>query len=208
MRARLVLAVALAPCVGCAPARNDTAAPDPRMPAVAATSAQPAGARSTVPDPVEAAVSYVSSTDTLMGHSTIGRAEIFRELVVPEAVDGQTQAFEQLAEDMAATLGLDVVRLSWVEAPLTATLVEQAADSATVDVWTVSVLGAPDTGPPQQVWRTVRVVLGLVDGAWLVADANADSGPTPASNELALQSGFDEFAEVAGWPAVVPGVEL
>jgi hypothetical protein len=39
-------------------------------------------------------------------------------------------------------------------------------------------------GSPQQVWRTVHVDLELVDGRWLVAARNADSGPTPAATNL------------------------
>ena len=80
--------------------------------------------------------------------------------------------------------------------------------SASVDVWTVSILGAPDAGSPQQVWRTVHVDLELIDGRWLVAAATADAGPTPAANELALQAGWDDFDVVAGWPPVVDGVGL
>ncbi|MDW3212647.1 MAG: hypothetical protein R8G01_01515 [Ilumatobacteraceae bacterium] len=150
----------------------------------------------------------MASTDNLMAHSSIGRREIFRKLVVPDQVAPNADALERVAESMAATLDVPVFRLTWVEAPLTATLVQSSAGRATVDVWTVSVLGAPDAGAPQQAWRTVHVVLDLVDGMWLVADSSADSGPTPIVSDVALPADFDGFAEVAGWPAVVQGVGL
>ena len=159
-------------------------------------------------DPVDAAIAYVASTDQLMAHSPIGRGEIFRRLVAPAAVDEQVEAFEAVATSMADTLGVTVDRLTWVEAPLTATLASVDHNQASVDVWAVSVLGAPDLGPPQQAWRTVHVDLELLDGAWLVASATADAGPTPQANELALPAAWEEFVVVAGWPAAVEGVGL
>lgn len=209
MHAAVVFALALAVCAGCAD-RSGGADPTPREPVPGGVVSGSSGDSPTTvaPDPVAAAVAFVASTDNLMAHSSIGRAEIFRKLVVPDQLAANARAFEQVAESMAATLEVPVMRLTWVEAPLTTTLVEANDDTATVDVWTVSVLGAPDSGPPQQVWRTVSVVLDLVDGRWLVADSSATSGPTPVTSDLALPAGFDGFAEVAGWSAVVPGVGL
>jgi hypothetical protein len=158
--------------------------------------------------PLEAALAYVASTDTLMAHSSIGRAEIFRSMVTPEAVAEQAAAFELAAEQLALTLDLPVERLVWVEAPLTATVIDRSDLDAAVAVWAVSILGARGAGSPQQVWRTVRVDLERLDDRWLVASATADAGPTPAANELALQSGWDEFVRVAGWDPVVAGVGL
>jgi len=155
-----------------------------------------------------AALEYVASTDTLMAHSPVGRSEIFRSLVTPDAVGEQVAAFEQAAEQLAQTLDMPVQRLVWVEAPISATLTLEGDSEAAVDVWTVSILGSPDSGSPQQVWRTVHVELERVDKRWLVAIATAEAGPTPASNELALQSGWDDFARVAAWDPVVEGVGL
>lgn len=166
------------------------------------------GGSATAGDPVAAAVRYVASTDELMAHSPVGRREIFRTLVTPSALSGQVVAFERAAATLAETMDVPVERLVWVEAPLTATLVDLVDEEASVDVWTVSILGAADADSPQQVWRTVHVDLGFVGGDWLVDAATADSGPTPAMNELALQSDWDDFAEVAGWPAVVEGAGL
>jgi hypothetical protein len=141
----------------------------------------------------------VASTDALMAHSSIGRAEILGSLLTPAAAREQSPALEDAVEQMALTLGVPVERLVWVEAPLTATVREHDERSASVAVWTVSVFGSPDSGSPQQVWRTVQVELELVDGRWLVSAATADAGPTPAGNEFALQSGWDEFDAVANW---------
>lgn len=158
--------------------------------------------------PLQAALTYVASTAALMAHSSIGRAEILRSLLTPLAAREQSAALEDAVEQMALTLDVPVERLVWVEAPLTATVREHDETSASVAVWTVSVLGSPDAGSPQQVWRTVQVELELVDGRWFVSAATADAGPTPAGNELALQSGWDEFNFVANWDPVVQGVSL
>lgn len=158
--------------------------------------------------PLQAALTYVASIDALMAHSSIGRAEILGSLLTPAAAREQSAALEDAVEQMALTLDVPVERLVWVEAPLTATVREHEEMSASVAVWTVSVFGSPDAGSPQQVWRTVHVELDLVDGRWLVSAATADAGPTPAGNELALQSGWDEFDVVTNWDPVVPGVTL
>ena len=167
---------------------------------------QPTGATSN--GSVEAAVAYVASTDELMAHSPVGRREIFRKLVTAAALEGQLTSFESAAEQLATTLNVPVERLVWVEAPITATLVGGTATSAAVDVWTVSILGSPTTGSPQQVWRTVHVQLEMENGRWLVESATADEGPTPSANELAMQTSWKQFEIVASWPAVVEGVGL
>ncbi|MFT3855690.1 MAG: hypothetical protein QM733_23610 [Ilumatobacteraceae bacterium] len=155
---------------------------------------------------VDVALAYVASTDELMGHSPVGRREIIRRLATSTSAGEQLASFEQTASELADTMGVPVERLSWVEAPITTHVVTSAADSASVDVWTVSILGAPDAGSPQQVWRTVHVDLVLTSGGWRVDAASAEAGPTPASNELSLQSTFADFEVVAGWTPVVEGV--
>ncbi len=207
MRALLVLVVVCAAACGGESPRRDAAATPLSSSAAFTENPPPVGAVE-VPDPVAAAVTYVASTDALMAHSSIGRREILRKLVTPDALAEQVAGIESAVTGLAEELGVPVERLTWVEAPLTATLLRSDGRSASVDVWVVSVLGAPDGGPPQQAWRTVHVDLAVVDGEWLVSAAEADAGPTPRSNDLALPSGWDEFAKVAGWPAVAPGVGL
>jgi hypothetical protein len=205
MRGTATILAVLVAVAGCSSAGDQSQARS----AINPESAAPApGSVSARPDPVAAAIAYVASTDELMAHSPIGRAEIFRKLVVPGAVIAHVEAFQKAADDLATTLDVPVERLTWVESPLTATLAADSGSSATVDVWSVSVLGAPDAGSPQQVWRTVHVDLELTGGRWLVAAADADAGPTPAANELALPAGWADFEVVARWPAVVKGVGL
>jgi hypothetical protein len=158
--------------------------------------------------PVDVAVRYVASTDSVVAHSAVGRYELLRRLVTADALAGHAEALESAVTDMAAKLGVPVERLTWVEAPITASIARAEGTSASVDVWTVSILGAPERGSPQQVWRTVHVDLEQTGDGWLVAAATADAGPTPAANELALQAGWSDSETVASWPQVVEGEEL
>lgn len=189
---------------GCA---GSTSASDSGGPQVAATP-NASEAEREAPSPVDAAVRFVASTDALMSRSPVGRREILRQLVASEHLAEYVNALERAAADLAEKLDMPIERLTWVEAPVTATLQASSSTTASVDVWTVSVLGAPDLGSPQQVWRTVHVDLELVAGAWLVTEATADAGPTPASNELALQATWDDFEAVSAWPPAIPGAEL
>jgi hypothetical protein len=205
----IVVVVATFAAIGCSPARSqpsNVAVPaSSNVESAASTVAAPTAA---APDPVAVAIAYVASTDDLMGHSPVGRREIFRKLVAPTEVDTQAEAFEQAASELATTLGVPVERLVWVEVPITAKVVDSTSESASVDVWTVSILGAPSNGSPQQVWRTVHIAMELSSGRWLVTTATADQGPTPAANELAMQAGWKDFQVVSSWPAVVKGVGL
>jgi hypothetical protein len=153
-------------------------------------------------------VRFVASTDAFMSRSPVGRREILRQLVAPDQLASYINALDRAAADLAEKVDMPIERLVWIEAPLTAALRTSSSTAAAVDVWTVSVLGAPDLGSPQQVWRTVHIELELVDSEWLVTDATADAGPTPASNELALQATWSEFEVVSTWPSATPGADL
>lgn len=203
-RAATLIAVVLALAgAGCA---NSTHEPDgdgqEAAPAPAATTARRSAA-----DPVDAAVRFVASTDALMSRSPVGRREILRKLVAPDHLAGYIDALDRAAAELAEKLDMPIERLVWVEAPLTVAVSASTATTATVDVWTVSVLGSSE-GSPQQVWRTVHIDLELVDGDWLVTDATADAGPTPASNELALQATWSDFEVVSAWPPAIAGADL
>lgn len=201
MRARFVL-LSLVALSACSNQPDEPRAPDDRS-AVTGASTDDTPSLDVAADPRDAALAYVASTDELMGHSSIGRGELLAEFVLPTSVSEQALALDDAAQRLAETLDVPAERLTWVEAPLTAQVSDRGDESASVAVWTVSVLGAPASGPPQVVWRTVHVELALDDGRWLVASATADSGPTPTSNELALQPSWSDFAEVAGWEPVV-----
>jgi hypothetical protein len=213
MRPQLAVLV-VAGCVAAAGCAAGSGQADPARSSIPAQTAAPSDGSAESDDAgeadgaVEAALAYVASTDDLMAHSPVGRREIFRHIATAESATAQLESFEQAAADLAFTLDVPVERLLWVEAPISVSVADSTADAATVDVWTVSILGSAAAGSPQEVWRTVHVGLVHTPDGWLVDEATADAGPTPAANELALQSGFDEFERVAGWTPVVEGVGL
>lgn len=202
--AHLIAVVLVLAGAGCAKSTHE---PDGDGQETAATPAATTATQSAT-DPVDAAVRFVASTDALMSRSPIGRREILRQLVAPDHLADCINALDRAAAELAEKLDMPIERLVWVEAPLTAELSASTATSATVDVWTVSVLGSSELGSPQQVWRTVHIDLELVDGDWLVTDATADAGPTPASNELALQATWSDFEVVSAWPPAIAGADL
>jgi hypothetical protein len=160
---------------------------------------------------ITAAVRYVASTGELFAHSPVGRREILRKLVTPDALGGQAAALDDTATAMSDKLPHPVEEYVWVEAPLTAGIEgneSTSAESVTVAVWTVAVLAHPSGGLVEQVWRTVHVSLQASDNRWLVSQAWTDSGPTPTANELALPSSVDEYLDVARLAPVVPHEEL
>ena len=142
-----------------------------------------------------------------MGYSTVGRREILGRLVTPESLVEQVQALDEAVSGLAEKLGVPSERLTWIEAPLASTTITSESTRATVDVWTVSIIAVRDASP-EQVWRTVTVDLELRHGAWLVSSSTATAGPTPAPNELAMQSSWGEFEAIAGWTPVVEGQAL
>ena len=129
-------------------------------------------------------------------------------MVAPEAVAEQAAAFEHAAEQLALTLDFPVERLVWVEAPLTATVIDQSDSDAAVAVWTVSILGARGAGSPQQVWRTVRVDLERLDDRWLVVSATPTSVRRPLRTNLPCSPAGTSSSCVAGWDPIVAGVGL
>lgn len=178
------------------------------------TAARPAQAATavevlTTESAVAAAVRYVASNGELFAHSPVGRREILRKLVTPEALPAQVAALDEVATAMSSKLSQPIEEYVWVEAPLTAGTEDgHDANDVTVAVWTVAVFAHPSGEMVEQVWRTVHVTLQATGGRWLVAEASSDSGPTPTANELALPSSVDDYLGVARLTPVVPHEEL
>jgi hypothetical protein len=180
----------------------ETVSTEPTGPSVVAGGGEVVGARA-------AAVRFVASTGELMESSPVGRAELLRRLVTPDALDAQVSALASAADRITESLGAPVTRFAWVEAPLTATVNATTSDGeVAVAVWTVSVIGERDAERVEQVWRTVHVTVVDTGDGWRVADASEQPGPTPSSNELALPSSSAEFVTVAAWAPVTAGEQL
>lgn len=100
-------------------------------------------------------------------------AAIAARLTVPATIEQATGLLADIAT------GRPVV--AYV-APVAAQVVEHSPTSATVDVWTVSVLGTRRLGVAGSAWSTESVRLSW-DGAWKVTDVGSRPGPTPAATQ-------------------------
>ena len=129
--------------------------------------------------------------------------------MTPESVDGQLQALNETTAALEADRKASTLAMSWVEAPLTASVLEVvSADRVRVGVWTLSVLAVPSATTAEQLWRTLTITVTFRAGRWLVADVESRSGPTPAGNPLALPTPVGQFKTAAAWPQLVPGERL
>jgi hypothetical protein len=110
----------------------------------------------------------------------------------------------QLA-DMTAEVGgagVSPTDLVWEELPLTSHVTSANETAATVEVWSVLIVGVPDHGAPRQVWRTVTLGLVWERGAWRIDTWDAISGPTPALAATAPISDVAAVRNVLSWPSV------
>jgi hypothetical protein len=110
----------------------------------------------------------------------------------------------QLA-DMTAEVGgagVSPTDLVWEELPLTSHVASANETAATIEVWSVLIVGVPGHGAPRQVWRTVRIGLVWERGAWRIDKWDAVSGPTPALATTAPISDVTSIRNVLVWPSV------
>ena len=158
---------------------------------------------------IAAAVRYVASTGELVTRSPIGRREILARLVTGDALDTQLTSLNETAATLEHDRKVSTLALTWVEAPLTASVIEAIdRDRVRVAVWTVSVVATPTDTTAEQVWRTLEITVTRRAGRWLVATVTSRPGPTPTANPLSLPTPVTDFAAVARWRPVVTGEVL
>ena len=110
----------------------------------------------------------------------------------------------QLA-DMTAVVGgagVSPTDLVWEELPLTSQVTSANETAATVEVWSVLIVGVPDHGAPRQAWRTVTIGLVWERGTWRIDKWDAVTGPTPALAATAPISDVASIRNVLSWPSV------
>lgn len=162
----------------------------------------PAQSRSAEDQVRDAAVRAVALTDDVFEAGFISRRELIETFTTdsfgPVLADETSQQVTSLIFELGER---DIVPsdLSIVEHPLTSNVVSVSGAEATVDVWSVFVIAAPDAGPARQVWRTVTVDLTSVDGEWLVDGWDSTLGPTPALAAESSVSESNDTIEVIDW---------
>ena len=161
--------------------------------------------------PSTAALAYVASTDDLMAHSPVGRREIFRKLV--DARLGRRHSSSRSSRrrrELATTLDVPVERLVWVEAPIYGDAGRQRRRTrrrSTCGRCRSSVRRTPGRRSRCGA-RSTSISSRSTSRGWLVDEATADAGPTPAANELVVAVRLGRL-RARGWlAAVVEGVGL
>jgi hypothetical protein len=169
------------------------------------TAVQPltAAARTEPADPRRAALDAIRRTGDITRAGFITRSDIIRTIAT--TAYGPTLASltaSQLTE-MNAALGeakVDASQLVWTEVPLTARTVAKTDERATVETWTVLIVGTPTSTTTRQAWRTVRVELRWERDAWRVDGWEATAGPTPGLAPSSAIASLAQVREVTSWP--------
>lgn len=160
----------------------------------------PTGARA-------AAIADVALTGDIAHAGPLARRDMVIQLASnrygPTLVDTTDHQISELL-DALGQADIDPTRLVWLESPLTARI-QPVATSTTVrvEVWSLLVAGAPDTGAPRQAWRTVTITLVWEDHDWKIDSWSVRPGPTPA---LAPETAISALAHLSGparWPAAL-----
>ena len=162
----------------------------------------------TVPDPPspeEAGANAVALTGDVLAAGLISRRELIESFTTPsfggELADLTSEQITSMQLGLAGT-GRGDAELSVAEFPLRTRTIASDDSTATVEVWSMMVIAAPDEPVARQAWRTVTINLLLVDGRWLVDGWASTEGPTPAgSPEGAIAPGH-EVAERLQWSEV------
>lgn len=158
-----------------------------------------------LPDARNAAIAAVAMTDDVFRSGFISRRELIETFATDDFGSTLADQTSQQVTSLLLQLGeRDVlpVDVSLVEQPITATVLDESSETASVEVWSVLVVAAEGAGPARQMWRTVTVDLELVEGSWLVDAWTSTLGPTPALSPEADLSGVGEVQAVVAWPQV------
>lgn len=152
----------------------------------------------------DAAISAVAVTGEIARAGFITRADMIEVLAsehyAPTLIQRSAAQLDELLGDVRDA-GVATSEVVFRELPLTARVTTDDASAATVEVWSVLVVGAPGLGAPRQLWRTITVELVWERADWRVDDWSTVAGPTPA---LAVSSPIDDLAhteQVLAWPA-------
>lgn len=152
-----------------------------------------------------AAGSALSATGEIATAGFITRDDLIGSIAssgfAGQLADESARQLDELAIELGE-VGVVPSQLVWAELPLRAQVLTFSQDAATVEVWSVLVVGVPGHGAPRQVWRTVTVGLIWEREDWRVDSWHSEAGPTPALAATSTVSSVDEISAALAWPAV------
>ncbi|PZT75596.1 hypothetical protein [Streptomyces sp. AC1-42W] len=108
-----------------------------------------------------------------------------------------------LNEDGSAPTGLTFVSRT---VPVGTKVVEQSADSATVEVWCTGLVGMAGEGstkPVTETWFTISEKLKWVGNDWKIESSSQTEGPTPVSGDNRASSADEIAGAVDGYGGFV-----
>ncbi|THA29811.1 hypothetical protein E6R18_23030 [Streptomyces sp. A1277] len=108
-----------------------------------------------------------------------------------------------LNEDGSAPTGLTFVSRT---VPVGTKVVEQAADSVTVEVWCTGLVGMAGEGstkPVTETWFTISEKLKWVGNDWKIESSSQTEGPTPVSGDNRASSADEIAGAVEGYGGFV-----
>ena len=151
----------------------------------------------------QAATAAVRMTGKIATAGFISRADLIGAISSERfAPTLAARSAAQLA-DMTAEVGgagVSPTDLVWQELPLTSRVASTNEAIASVEVWSVLIVGVPGHGAPRQVWRTVTIGLIWERSAWRIDKWDAVAGPTPALAATAPISDVASIRTVLSWP--------
>lgn len=128
---------------------------------------------------VAAAVGYTAAPQGWLYLTDYEITAAVAEIATPEAARSlAAETVEEIRiarEELASSSG----RVWWLVHPLAWRVESYSDDSASVAVWTVTLLAATGVAVPQTAWMTVTVDLAWVDDGWRVDAVRDRPGPTP-----------------------------
>ncbi len=183
MVAALVAAVIIAVSATLASRRASARHPSPV--AVASDAAAPAPTDAAVPPPAPsidsaraAALAYLALSERVVAMDVEAAVEAQRQAATSAAAPGLVSELRQRLAALAAAYPGGRLRYRVGALAVRATLAGPAR--ATVEVWYVGVLSAPNIAPYEQ-WRLSRYDLAWERGGWRVAAESTGPGPRPAA---------------------------
>jgi hypothetical protein len=128
---------------------------------------------------VTAAVRYSAASQRWLYLTDNEVAAAVAEIATPGAArslaDETVEEMRVARDELVNTSG----RVWWLVHPLAWRVESFSAGSASIAVWTVTVLSATGVAVPQTEWMTVTVDLAWVDDGWRVDAIRDRPGPTP-----------------------------
>src|SRR5262249_35753589 len=126
---------------------------------------------------VKAALAYAAASQDWLYLTDDEVVEAVRAVATPASADRLSHEVLDQVRTARGSLVESSGRVWWIVRPLAWRVDDYATETASVSVWTVSVLSAIGVAVPQTEWATTTLDLEWTAGGWRVAAAHDSRGP-------------------------------